>query len=64
MNDKSADQGGNLLLLMQALVEAEQARAAGLVIGPPVDKQGIDRAVRRATRRDLARLCTELAGVA
>jgi hypothetical protein len=59
----------DVALLAWALAEAEQARRAGVVMGPAVGEPGWDqvgwsRAVRRATRRDLARLRAALGGVA
>jgi hypothetical protein len=59
----------DVALLVHALVEAEEARAAGKILGPAVsgpewDQVGWTRTVRRATRRDLARLRTALGGAA
>jgi hypothetical protein len=57
----------DLSLLVTALSEAEEARAAGRIVGPVVDEVALHRAARRARRADARRLlrCRVLvAGVA
>jgi hypothetical protein len=46
----------DLSLLVTALSDAEEARAAGRIVGPVVDEVALHRAARRARRADARRV--------
>jgi hypothetical protein len=46
----------DLELLASATLEALEAREAGVLVGPALDEVALERAARRARRRDAARL--------